>query len=117
MQLLFDVRFLFDVLGGRFDSKDNWPESLLSIFSQLDPSDVPNLIIDSYLSKKVLLLLKSIKSQLDPIDLAFFEPLLENYVQKCYQRSSISFGYLIQLNKLKMPMYVLNYHFLLNCFF
>src|SRR5690606_29817840 len=82
-------------------------EALSTVFNQINPSDLHNLLVDSELSKKVLVLLKSIKSQLDPIDLAFFEPLLENYVQKCYQRCSISFGYLIQLNKFKpTPAYV-----------
>ena len=101
MQLLFDIRFLFDILSGRFDNKNQWPEQLVTSIKVLSEDRTMNLIeCETNIQTQLSALLKRIKSKLDPIDLAFYEPLLEIHVQKCYMRNLVSYGYFVQLNRL-----------------
>jgi hypothetical protein len=43
---------------------------------------------------------EALASQLDPIDWATYEPYLWNNVARCYQRSAVLLGSLVQLKRL-----------------
>ena len=59
--------------------------------------------------RKQLLLLRCntkelTKQQLDPIDLAFYKPLLEKHVARCYHRTSVFYGLLVAQHSLYTNM-------------
>ena len=103
VQILFDVKFLFDVLSCTFDHPDNWPELL----TQADGyyADMKSTLSVS-IKKQNLEFLTFLKQQFEPIDLAFYEPRVNTNVQKSYLQSTVSFGYLTNLNRLYMQGYV-----------
>lgn len=101
MQLIFDLRVLFDVLSARYSSPDAWPEALQTAVTTARDTNsallngvtfVPNQ------AQQVKALLLKVKQQMDPIDLAFYEPLLEKFTLKSYQRSAITFGFFTQFS-------------------
>ena len=121
MQLLFDIRFLSDVLSGRIDVKQHTSQAALleQAMAVLDGSTAGSAHAE--LLEQLLLhrldegagvgdalthLMRTIKDKLDPIDQAFYEPLLELYVQRCYHRSAAFLGYFLQLNRLYSSTYV-----------
>ncbi|XP_024514890.1 conserved oligomeric Golgi complex subunit 1 [Selaginella moellendorffii] len=77
LQLLFDVRFLADVLVG-----------------------IQDAAVKSKSQKAVKSLLSKLSSNLDPIDWATYEPQLWENERRCYHRCAVLFGFLTQLNRL-----------------
>lgn len=111
LQLLFDVKFLADVLSGGAEIS---PESLQEEesgmpgsssrfshsssrrwrpLSQTDPATMAR-------KAQVNALVDSLKESLDPIDWATYEEALWEHEKRCYNRCAVLYGAIIQLNRL-----------------
>eukprot|EP00850_Spirogloea_muscicola_P003961 SM000016S01949 [mRNA] locus=s16:854945:860887:- [translate_table: standard] len=84
LQLLFDFKFLWDVLSGGSEEDSNGKRTL------------------DDRKKKVVQLLELLYNRIDPIDWATYEPYLWQNEQRYYHRCVVLFGSLIQLNRLHM---------------
>eukprot|EP00741_Cyanophora_paradoxa_P007236 tig00001094_g7000.t1 len=94
LQLLFDVRFLLEVL------RAGWaPEGARG----RDPRASPEGRRSSGTRFKAESVLDTVQRLMDPIDWATYERPVAGAVQRYYTRSAVLFGYLVQLNRL-LPM-------------
>lgn len=108
IQLIFDMKFIFDILAGRRDV-----EAVLNVreLSAISATSTPKYsVTDSKQSdefeeimewsNKVNKLILHVQNQLDPIDIAFYDSHLKQAIQRAYRRTSAFFGLLTQLNRL-----------------
>ncbi|KAL3693725.1 hypothetical protein R1sor_007376 [Riccia sorocarpa] len=106
LQLLFDLRFLADVLsGGQAESVDNVEtddsvHDSLSLSARWKTTSTHSDKSTQERKKRVTELLSMFSARLDPIDWATYEPHLWENERRYYQRCSVLFGSLIQLNRL-----------------
>lgn len=130
LQLLFDVQFLFEILGWRKDIESGKDQKELHewisyikqktdsgiTFPSLNSSSSSSQNFDEALEweNKVKSFIESLESQLDPIDLAFFKAPLKRMVEKSYQQTTILFGVLVQLNKNRSSKYFSVFFFIKN---
>lgn len=115
VQLLCDACFLMDVLSVA-DDTNQIDEALRAVLvtlparndSEVDlrgsGEEVRSAIEERLASaiawgRRVDSTIGRIKDLLDPIDLAFYEPHIKSFVERCYQRTSVLFGALVQLHK------------------
>ncbi|KAI3843198.1 hypothetical protein MKX03_009797 [Papaver bracteatum] len=98
LQILLDLRFVFDVLsGGDLNMKDELsktPKSKLSMKSQVQKQD------SSVSRKRVLELTSSLSQRLDPIDWQTYESYLWENEKQAYLRHAVLFGFFVQLNRM-----------------
>merc|ERR1712137_202796 len=101
VQILFDVRFIFDVLAGAFQDVTEWPEILKEAYNFL-PAALQETTIDfnNPLKKNISGFISALKKHFEPIDLAFYEPRVQQYVQKSYLQNLVSLGYFINSKRL-----------------
>ncbi|KAL2634243.1 hypothetical protein R1flu_005722 [Riccia fluitans] len=106
LQLLFDLRFLADVLSGGQDGSvdnletDDSAHESLSLGSSWKTNSAHSDKSTQERKKRVTELLSLLSARLDPIDWATYEPHLWDNARRYYQRCSVLFGSLIQLNRL-----------------
>ncbi|GLJ54019.1 hypothetical protein SUGI_1155890 [Cryptomeria japonica] len=109
LQILFDIRFIADVLSGGRDvpldtinagKQDNWPDrdrtSPASSKSKPANSEAP----EASMRKRVSVLTQNLSKKLDPIDWATYEPYLWENERQSYLRGAVLFGLLVQLNRM-----------------
>ncbi|XP_006858729.2 conserved oligomeric Golgi complex subunit 1 [Amborella trichopoda] len=110
LQVLFDLRFISDILSGggkeisftNTDSNAMGTELLKKIMSR-PPNrrkPVPPVQPDSATRDRVMKLLNNLSERLDPIDWATYEPYLWENAKQSYQRHAVLFGFLVQLNRM-----------------
>jgi len=111
IQLVFDLKFTFDILSGRKDveslkEQKELKDALLLLkgnhtsFALKNKGTQDELEAVIQWTSKVSKLIESVEAELDPIDVAFYRPHLKQANQKCYKRTSVLFGFLVQLNRL-----------------
>ncbi|KAJ7532479.1 hypothetical protein O6H91_13G005300 [Diphasiastrum complanatum] len=118
LQLLFDVRFLVDVMsGGQGSVLDNskliddnkFALSILTI--KWDQQEIQGKVLTQGQEHRITNLLSNMSSRLDPIDWATYEPHLWENERRSYQRSAVLFGFFTQLNRMYIdtaPRFVSN---------
>ena len=115
VQILFDVRFIFDILAGTYQNTEDWPELLKDAFNEIPKSKDFSFDFDSKIRALISSFLSELKKYFEPIDLAFYEPRVQQYVQKCYLQNVVSLGYFVNTKRLYTQAYVLffffNFHF------
>eukprot|EP00027_Filamoeba_sp_ATCC50430_P019419 CAMPEP_0168540466 /NCGR_PEP_ID=MMETSP0413-20121227/292_1 /TAXON_ID=136452 /ORGANISM="Filamoeba nolandi, Strain NC-AS-23-1" /LENGTH=539 /DNA_ID=CAMNT_0008570203 /DNA_START=72 /DNA_END=1692 /DNA_ORIENTATION=+ len=109
IQLIFDLKFVFDILAGRRDveAAQNVREmtALMEATSPRYSITDSSQQIDEFAeimewTNKVNKLILQVQNQLDPIDIAFYDSHLKQAIQRAYRRTSAFFGLLTQLNRL-----------------
>eukprot|EP01114_Cavostelium_apophysatum_P017714 TRINITY_DN5329_c0_g1_i1.p1 TRINITY_DN5329_c0_g1~~TRINITY_DN5329_c0_g1_i1.p1 ORF type:complete len:1044 (+),score=290.63 TRINITY_DN5329_c0_g1_i1:112-3243(+) len=108
IQLLFDIRFVFDVLSGRKDVEAVRKEKDLMEVLLNAGKTTPRILSasgdekedKSSWNQRVSDILERVENELDPIDMAFYRPHLKNATMKCYKRSTLLWGFLVQLNRM-----------------
>jgi len=97
-----DVKFTMDVLSGRKEMEVKEQRELFEIIAMVKGSNIIDNGIDfsNQWTNRVSKLVNSLESELDPIDVAFYQPHLKQCVQKCYKRSNLLLGSLVQFNKI-----------------
>jgi hypothetical protein len=110
VQLLFDIRLLFEVLSWRREV-DNVKElhelrETIAAIKGLPLQQGPNATSETselmQWNAKVNTLIADFEQDLDPIDVAFYQKHLKDAVQRCYKRYAVLLGPLMQLSKLHM---------------
>ncbi|XP_020578354.1 conserved oligomeric Golgi complex subunit 1 [Phalaenopsis equestris] len=93
LQIMLDLRFCADVLSGGKDTN--------SISDEFLPAR-RKLVLqpDSSIMELVSRLIQRFSQRLDPIDWATYEPYLWENEKQSYKRSSVLFGFFIQLDRL-----------------
>ena len=107
VQLLCDACFLIDVLSVPDNSllSDEDLKSVLPPLSQpvegasAGSSTEGRWVQVMAWGRRVDKTVDTLKDLLDPIDLAFYEAHVKSFVTRCYQRSSVLFGALVQLHR------------------
>ncbi|RZC79642.1 hypothetical protein C5167_042217 [Papaver somniferum] len=98
LQILLDLRFVFDVLSGgdlnMNDELSKTPKSKLSMKSQVQKQD------SSVSRKRVLELTSSLSQRLDPIDWQTYESYLWENEKQAYLWHAVLFGFFVQLNRM-----------------
>ncbi|KAI5081996.1 hypothetical protein GOP47_0001739 [Adiantum capillus-veneris] len=111
LQLLFDLRFIGDVLSG---GERSYPDQavfseeeahLSFILSSSNFAGVREILLqgsgtDLQIKKWRVSLEERLSNLLDPIDWATYEPPLWENEQQSYQRCAVIFGFLVQLKRL-----------------
>ncbi|BBN04862.1 conserved oligomeric Golgi complex subunit 1 [Marchantia polymorpha subsp. ruderalis] len=106
LQLLFDLRFLADVLSGGQDvsienlDNEDLAHEALGLGSRRKAPTAQSDKSSQTRKKWVSNLLSTLPARLDPIDWATYEPHLWENERRYYQRCAVLFGSLIQLNRL-----------------
>ncbi len=127
IQLLFDTRFIFDVLSGRKEVKESFAD-MKEFINAASKSTEDKVETDEILEQvmnwtnKVNKLMEKIENevttfkmntnngQLDPIDVLFYGPHVKQSVMKSYKRCIVLFGSLTQLNRLYTSVYACRTH-------
>eukprot|EP00252_Welwitschia_mirabilis_P004582 TRINITY_DN1489_c0_g1_i2.p1 TRINITY_DN1489_c0_g1~~TRINITY_DN1489_c0_g1_i2.p1 ORF type:complete len:790 (+),score=162.11 TRINITY_DN1489_c0_g1_i2:156-2372(+) len=103
LQVLFDIRFVADVLSGGQDIPFDTLEFENKV-TQTSPVSKRQLIYskgtEGAWRKRVSELIQSLCMKLDPIDWATYEPYLWENEKQGYQRTSVLFGFLVELNRM-----------------
>ncbi|KAI3895448.1 hypothetical protein MKW92_043926 [Papaver armeniacum] len=98
LQILLDLRFIFDVLSGgdlnMNDELSKTPKSKLLMKSQVQKQD------SSVSRKRVLELTSSLSQRLDPIDWQTYESYLWENEKQAYLWHAVLFGFFVQLNRM-----------------
>ncbi|CAN6475612.1 unnamed protein product [Victoria cruziana] len=106
LQLIFDLRFISDVLSGRSESSlsgdaDLIEKELMKRIPYLSKlSSVTSVPPVSASVNPVRSLIHAFSQRLDPIDWATYESYLWENEKQWYQRNAVLFGFLVQLNRL-----------------
>lgn len=97
VQRLLDVRYLGDVLigGAMRDAYDD--DGTAAAAAALAGAAAANSADVQWSEQQQRALLSRIEAQLDPIDLAFYEPLVRAQAKRCYRRTAVLFGAFTQL--------------------
>ena len=98
VQMLFDIKYILDVLSGAYQQQEEWPELVKEVYPII-PKD-NEISLDGNLKSQITTFLSFVKKQFEPIDLAFYEPRIQSFVQKSYLQSTVSLGYFINTNRL-----------------
>lgn len=105
VQLLCDACFLIDVLSVPDHSLQS-DEDLRAVLPSLAPDSAVSgsstegrLVQAMAWGRRVDKTVDALKDLLDPIELAYYEAHVKSFVTRCYQRSSVLFGALVQLHR------------------
>jgi len=104
IQLLIDTKFIFDVLSGRKEIDNKELKELSNVITMIrgtKPIELEEIDQDTQWTNRVNKLIDSLENELDPIDVAFYQPHLKQCLQKCYKRTVLLLGSLVQFNKIQ----------------
>jgi hypothetical protein len=95
VQRLLDVRYLGDMLIGgsmrdAYDDDGTAAAAAALAGATIAPADIQWTDVQRALVSRI-------EAQLDPIDLAFYEPLVRSQAKRCYRRTAVLFGAFTQL--------------------
>jgi hypothetical protein len=96
VQRLLDVRYLGDVLIGG-SMRDAYDDDGTAAAAASLAGAAPPSPADVQWTEQQRALLSRVEAQLDPIDLAFYEPLVRAQAKRCYRRTAVLFGAFTQL--------------------
>jgi hypothetical protein len=98
VQRLLDVRYIGDVLiGGSMRDAYDDDGTAAAAAALAGAATAPSQRRRAVDRAAARALLSRIEAQLDPIDLAFYEPLVRAQAKRCYRRTAVLFGAFTQL--------------------